>query len=116
MNKNRHDICQKQEQFVLERSARLNLEPGRGDRGDEDDGGDLDDREGGGGGDGGEGGGEGREGGEGGGGSKILVDGRRSGRPTIGNTRGPRGPKKQKQPIQTILSRQLDTVLKVLKS
>ena len=71
-----------------------------------DDGGDLDDREG-------EGGGEG---GEGGGGSKILVDGRRSGRPSIGNTRGPRGPKKQKQSIQTILSRQLDTVLKVLKS
>ena len=45
-----------------------------------DDGGDLDDR-------------EGEGGGEGGGGSKILVDGRRSGRPSMGNTRGPRGPK-----------------------
>ena len=46
MNNSRLNICQKQEQLVLERSARLNLDPGRCDRGD---GGDLDDREGGGG-------------------------------------------------------------------
>ena len=62
MNNNRLNICQKQEQFVLERFARLNLDPGRCDRGD---GGDLDDREGGGRGDEGEGGG-----------GKILADGR----------------------------------------
>ena len=31
MNNNRLNICQKQEQFVLERSARLNLDPGRVD-------------------------------------------------------------------------------------
>ena len=93
MNTSRLNICQKQEQFVLERSARLNLDPGRCDRGD---GGDLDDREG--------------------GGQEIPEDGRRSGKPTKGSTRGPRGPKKQKQSIQTILSRQLDTFWKVLKS
>ena len=46
MNNNRLNICQKQEQFVLERSARLNLDPDRGDWGDW---GDLDDRGGGGG-------------------------------------------------------------------
>ena len=56
MNNNRLNICQKQEQLVLERSARLNLDPGRCDRGD---GGDRE-----------------------GGGGEIPADGRRSGKPT----------------------------------
>ena len=64
----------KQERIVLERSARFNLDPGRGDGGDGGDGADLDDGEE------GEGGERGEEGEEG---EKILADDGRACEPKV---------------------------------